>query len=457
MTFVSTLLLIAAAASAAGASAAPTHEISPGRLRPEARILLDTRCGDVEWSGAVRVPIGGDSELLALEDAATVYLCVTLPPESYGTMDLYVWPVGASDPVNLHASAQVGERTRAAEAWPEWTFGNHEGWYSPPVAVTGATVVEGRARMTFSNTSGREVAILKSKFGPGPWRFMLEIRALGDDKQGSLRFPENATVEDMSTWAVARLAPPAAAGTPSGADVLQVTSSSSGETRPVWLHTPAECSLARPCDVLLVLDAHALFPLAVSYSQVMRMMGRMEPLVVAGLPSSSQAGRARDFIPTPGVTPAERQRITDASGAARFVDFIAKDVLPAIEQAAPVSSRRVIAGHSLAGLFAVHILSTGIFEGHIAISPTLSWGGEQTLDAFVDRLKAKAAAPRRLYASVANDGPAYLKAFTRLEKALGGSARGWLKHRTRRYTDEDHVTTVGPALQDGMKWMYQSQ
>lgn len=452
MTFASTLLLTTLAVGSA-----PVHEISPGRLRPEARILLDTRCGDVEWSGAARVPIAPGSELWALEDSSTLYLCVTLPPESYGTMDLYVLAVGAGAPVNLHASAQVGERTKAEGAWPEWRFGNHEGWYSPPVAVTGASVVDGRARMTFSNTAGREVAVLKSKFGPGPWRFRLEVRALGADKRGSLRFPEGASNDDPSTWAVARLAPPAAAGTPGGADVVPVTSSSSGETRPVWLHTPAECSRSKPCDVLLVLDAHALFPLAVSYSQVMRMMGRMEPLVVAGIPSASQAGRARDFIPTPGLTPSELQRGAEAGTAARFAEFIAKDVLPAIERAAPVSTRRVIAGHSLAGLFAVHVLAaTDTFEGHIAISPTLGWGGEKTLDELIARLKAKDAPPRRLYASVANDTPAYLKAFTRLEKALG-SAPGWLRHRARRYTDEDHVTTVAPALQDGMKWMYQGE
>lgn len=105
-------------------------------------------------------------ELWSLEDPSTLYPCVTLPSERYGTMDLYVLAAGAPAPVNLHASAQVGERTKAANGWPEWTFGNHEGWYSPPVAVTGASVVDGRARMTFSNTAGREVSILKSKFGP---------------------------------------------------------------------------------------------------------------------------------------------------------------------------------------------------------------------------------------------------------------------------------------------------
>ncbi len=120
----------------------PAHDITPGRLRSDARILLDTRCGDVEWMGAARVSIGDGRELLAIEDATSLYLCIPLPAESYGTMDLYVLPSSGAAPLNLHASAQVGERTKVAEAWPDWTFGNHHGWYSPPVAVTRATLVD---------------------------------------------------------------------------------------------------------------------------------------------------------------------------------------------------------------------------------------------------------------------------------------------------------------------------
>lgn len=451
MASIATVLFSLALASGAG------HDITPGRLGAEARILLDTRCGDVEWQGAARVPVGTGSELLALEDEDALYLCVTLPPESYGTMDLYVHSQGSPAPVNLHASAQVGERTKVGETWPEWTFGNHDGWYSPPVAVTGATVVEGRARMTFTNAPGREVAIRKAKFGPGPWRFMIETRALGADKKGSLTFPAAGRPDDPGTWALVQLLPSVVAGAPDGATVLPITSKALGESRPVWLHTPAECTRDKPCDVLVVLDGHALFPLAVSYAQVMRMMGRMEPLIVAGIPSWSADGRARNFIPTPGRTPAEQQRGTDGSGATRFIEFLEREVVPAVEQAAPVTSKRVIAGHSLAGLFVVHALtSSNLFEGHIALSPSLGWGGQQTLVGLIARLETPMGTTRRLYASVAAEPPAYRDTFTRLERALERSKSEWLVHRLRRFDAEDHTTTVAPALHDAMKWIYRT-
>lgn len=250
----------------------------------------------------------------------------------------------------------------------------------------------------------------------------------------------------------------ARAGAPAGAVVLPLTSKALGETRAVWLDIPAECTRDKPCDLLVVLDGHALFPLAVSYAQVMRLMGRMEPLVVAGIPSWSREGRARDFIPTPGRTPAEQQRGTDGSGAKRFIEFLEKEVAPAVEQAAPVTSKRVIAGHSLAGLFVVHALtSSNLFEGHIALSPSLGWGGQQTLTGLIARLETPIGTTRRLYASVADEPPAYRDTFTRLERALERSKSEWLVHRLRRFETEDHTTTVAPALHDAMKWIYQSK
>lgn len=247
-------------------------------------------------------------------------------------------------------------------------------------------------------------------------------------------------------------------GAPAGAVVLPIASKALAETRPVWLHTPPECTRDKPCDLLVVLDGHALFPLAVSYAQVMRLMGRMEPLVVAGIPSWSREGRARDFIPTPGRTPAEQQRGTDGSGAKRFIEFLEKEVVPAVEQASPVTSKRVIAGHSLAGLFVIHALtSSTLFEGHIALSPSLGWGGQQTLTGLIARLETPIGTTRRLYASVADEPPAYRDTFTRLERALERSKSEWLVHRLRRFDTEDHTTTVAPALHDAMKWIYQSK
>ena len=197
-----------AIALAAAVVAQPTGTHLPPVPHTSSSVLLDARCEETEWRQASRTRIAGGTELLLQQDAAFLYLCVPLPPDSYGTMDLYVQSPASAMPFNLHASADVGERQRTATGWPEWTFGNQRDWYSPPVPLRRAEVANNRPRLVFGAIEAREVAIRKSKFGDGPWRLMLELRALGPAKDGRLRYPASAAVDAPATWAVAPLAPP---------------------------------------------------------------------------------------------------------------------------------------------------------------------------------------------------------------------------------------------------------
>lgn len=173
----------------------------------ETPALLDGRCEGGEWRTASRTTLRDGIELLLQQNATQLMLCVPLPPSSYGTMDLYVGSRSVPIPINLHASAQVGERQRTMTGWPDWVFGNQRGWYSPPVALSRSAVVDGKAQLTFGDVAAREVVIEKEKFGNGPWRMMLEIRALGADKKGSAQFPASAKPDDPDSWAIVGVTP----------------------------------------------------------------------------------------------------------------------------------------------------------------------------------------------------------------------------------------------------------
>ena len=182
----------------------------PVALQPAAGgpILLDGRCEADEWARATRHPASPGREVLLQEDARFVYLCITLPPDSFGTIDLYVLPQGESAPWNLHASAQLGERRRSGQDWPEWTWGNHQGWASPAVPFRGMKDVEGKTRPDFGVVKDREIQIDKERFAGARWKVMFELRALGADRKGSLVFPAGALVDDPATWAVLSLKAP---------------------------------------------------------------------------------------------------------------------------------------------------------------------------------------------------------------------------------------------------------
>lgn len=293
--------------------------------------------------------------------------------------------------------------------------------------------------------SPREVAIDKATFGDGPWRFFLEIRALGADKSGTLRYPSAAIEGDVSSWARLDIATPAA--TPSNATVLTIASKALNESRVVWIDAAAECHVQRRCDTLYVLDAHALFPLATAYATVMKQMGRMPPLIIVGVPSRSQEDRVRNF--TDGANADEQRRFPQAGGAAPFTTFLLDELAPAIAYRYAVSSRRVLAGHSLAGLYAASLVAAATgFEGVIAISPTLGWNDQQTTSAIDDRLTpASVSGRRQFYMSVSEgDTEVYLRSFDRLRRLVEAKPVPWLQSAFERVAGEDHVTTISPAL-----------
>lgn len=164
-------------------------------------VMLDGLCPDVEWRLAKRIDLGGGVTLMAQADSFTVTFCVVLPPESAGAMDLYV--DGLIDPpVDLHLSAQVGERTMSGGAWPEWAgFGNHAGWYGPPVRfdVTGRTGL-GETTVVFQPSATREIQLSTARFGEGPWRMMFQLHAVGPGRANEVVWPKGAQADNPETW-----------------------------------------------------------------------------------------------------------------------------------------------------------------------------------------------------------------------------------------------------------------
>ena len=170
-----------------------------------APILLDGRCDPAEYAEAESRDLDHGVVLHAVHDAHFVTLCATLPPDSLGTMDLYLQSPAGGPITNLHISAQVGERTYREGQDPPWVWGNQSGWYGPPVAFSGTVRrTDGTPRATFADSTGREIRLSKARFGSGPWKMRMELRALGPGKANVARVP---TVE--GDWTVLRLRPSA--------------------------------------------------------------------------------------------------------------------------------------------------------------------------------------------------------------------------------------------------------
>jgi len=137
------------------------------------------------------------------------------------------------------------------------------------------------------------------------------------------------------------------------------------------ISVPEETPPARGFPVLVLVDGHALFPVAATVARLQAQRPEatgVGPAVVIGIgypdgrPFDAER-RQRDLLPVP-------------DGADRFLDMIVAEVLPAVAKIAPLDpARRALAGHSYGGLFTLHTLFTrpGLFEAHVAGSPSIWW------------------------------------------------------------------------------------
>ena len=91
--------------------------------------------------------------------------------------------------------------------------------------------------------------------------------------------------------------------------------------------------------------------------------------------------RLRDLAPYVNEDP--RGPLGQGGGADKFLNFIESELLPRLKDQYRVGDFKVIAGASVAGLFALHTLRTKphLFDAHIAYSPAVWWGEQKTAKA----------------------------------------------------------------------------
>lgn len=155
------------------------------------------------------------------------------------------------------------------------------------------------------------------------------------------------------------------------------------------------------CPIVLLLDGSMTFGTAVECTELRTAVGMLAPAVIVGVAYDSDIItatrlRTRDLTLSAAadMCPELAPLIgTDYGGADAFLQFLEGELIPAVQQRAPEASatKRVIFGHSLAGLLVVHALleQPTAFTTYLASSPSLWWNDFAVLrnrDAFQSRL-----------------------------------------------------------------------
>ncbi len=178
----------------------------------------------------------------------------------------------------------------------------------------------------------------------------------------------------------------------------------SGQTYRIFVSRPAASGEAYP--VLYVLDANAMFG---AFAEARRLQGAgdsgIDKMIVVGIgyPDDQLYNplRMRDFT-APIETPALKRLYANypSGGRDQFAAFLLSELRPAINKRyAANAERQALYGHSLGGLFALHLLYTqpGAFRTVIAASPSIWWDNQAILTeeaAYRTRLATNPAAAR---------------------------------------------------------------
>ena len=226
-----------------------------------------------------------------------------------------------------------------------------------------------------------------------------------------------------------------------------IKSEAVGEDRTILVRVPVNYERSQTrYPVIYMLDAHP--------PQNAMMAGIVEQQVWGDVISDAiivgiqNTNRLRDMTPTPG----DR---AGAGGAEKFLRFIETEVVPFVEKNYRTEPYRIIAGHSLAGLFVVYALTErpDIFNGYIAASPYLQWDNNYLIKRAEASFKKRPDWNKTLFVALGNE-PEYMDGYNSFQQLLKRAKAKDLEYEFRHFTDENHGSVVLPAYYAGLRKIY---
>ena len=147
--------------------------------------------------------------------------------------------------------------------------------------------------------------------------------------------------------------------------------------------------------VIVVLDGEANFLTAVSASRFLARAGLIPDAIIVGLENTA---RERDFTTVATHPEAVPKGLGQTGGAAAFGAFIESELMPMLDDRYNTVPARVLVGHSLGGLLAMHMLAAkpAVFRGYVTLEPSLWWDRRAVADSVRRTLAASPALQGRL-------------------------------------------------------------
>jgi predicted alpha/beta superfamily hydrolase len=218
---------------------------------------------------------------------------------------------------------------------------------------------------------------------------------------------------------------------------------------------PGYATSGQRYPVVYFTDGDQLLPTVAGVVQLLAESGALPEMILVGI---RHADRAAELTPTRGRDDGpltERRNFPTAGGADRLLASLEREVFPRVEGTWRTEPCRLLAGHSLGGLFVLHTLTArpDLFRARLAISPTLPWDGELPLRAIRALLASKQPLAGALVVTLGDEGKVGAAALAAYEAALI-EAPAALRTRVLRFPGEDHGSVILPSLYEGLRTIF---
>ena len=237
---------------------------------------------------------------------------------------------------------------------------------------------------------------------------------------------------------------------------LKLKSAVLGEERTVLVRTPAGYETNKVSyPVLYMTDGDAHMGHTASTIEFLTRNGRISDLIVVGVTNTD---RTRDLTPVKSTNknPAGELQFPTSGGADNFLKFFETELIPEIEKQYRVQPYRILAGHSLGGLFAIHsmISKPGLFNSYVAVSPSLQWENGEALKRAEDFLSKQKEMKVTLFVSLGNEPGAIGESFDSFKALLAKTNIKGFEWQAERMDDEDHGSVVLRSHYAGLRKIY---
>jgi predicted alpha/beta superfamily hydrolase len=221
------------------------------------------------------------------------------------------------------------------------------------------------------------------------------------------------------------------------------------QQRVIWIHTPSGYDQSDEIyPVLFVLDGDIHFKFITELTEFLSgdEKNRIPKMIVVAILSDD---RVSDF------TPLTDSGLVSSGGGAKFLQFIQDELVTYISSHYRTAPYRILAAHSLGGLFALYAKESApkLFHAEILMSPAFYGPNKKILSDFPSFLIHTASLSGSMFITIGDESGAKGRVDTLADylKQYAPSAFHW---SYRLYPEDDHFSLPYTSMYDGLKFIY---